>query len=125
MYGISNQSPFRIVVANDDPAYLQMMREVLSDYGYDVTTCLTIDEGYECVSSVMPDLVIVDLLFPGTKQGIDLVTMMRLKKETQNIPVILCSAATKALREMEDHLRSQNLETLYKPFHIEELLTVI
>jgi DNA-binding response OmpR family regulator len=125
MHGTSEQAPFRIVVANDDPYYLQMMREVLSDYGYDVRTCITIDEGYECVSTLLPDLVIVDLLFPGTKQGIDLVTMMRLKKETQNIPVIICSAATKALREMEDHLRAQNLTTLYKPFHIDELITAI
>jgi DNA-binding response OmpR family regulator len=125
MHGTSEQAAFRIVVANDDPYYLQMMREVLTDYGYDVRTCITVDEGYECVSTVLPDLVIVDLLFPGTKQGIDLVTMMRLKKETQNIPIIMCSAATKALREMEDHLRSQKLATLYKPFHIEELITAI
>lgn len=117
--------PLRIVVANDDIGYLEMMQEVLSEFGHDVSTCLTIDEAYQRIRDFGPQVVIVDLLFPGTKQGIDLITMMRLGRETEHIPVIICSAATKALREMEDHLQAKRLTTLYKPFNLDELVGAI
>jgi CheY-like chemotaxis protein len=121
----SKPQPLKILVADNDGIYLEMMRDVLLDYGYDVITCSSMDEGYERICALMPDVVIVDLLFPGIKQGIDLVTMMRLNRQTQHIPVIICSAATKVMREMEDHLRSSRLELLYKPFDLDDLHALI
>lgn len=115
----------KIAVADDDVAFLDLLRDVLEEYGHEVRTFMTIDEAYQAIVSYQPDVIIVDLLFPESKHGIDLISMLWLTEVTRHIPVIVCSAATAELREMQAYLHKKNIATLYKPFDLDELIDTV
>lgn len=115
----------RVAVVNDDAAYLQLLQDLLSDEGYEVAVFHTVEVAYQQIRDYRPHLLIVDLLFPESKQGVDLISMLWLNSETRNIPIIVASAATVQLRSMEDMLRSKGITVLYKPFDLQELLDAI
>lgn len=117
--------PLRVAVVNDDAAYLQLLQELLSDEGYEVAVFHTVEVAYQEIRGYQPHLLIVDLLFPESKQGVDLISMLWLNGETRNIPIIMASAATMQLKAMEDMLRSKGITVLYKPFDLEELLGAV
>jgi DNA-binding NtrC family response regulator len=77
------------------------------------------------VKATAPDLVISDHVFGEEKLGWQLVQRLKMDRETAEIPVIVCSAALKDLREMEGFLTEKNIGILYKPFDIDELLKLV
>jgi CheY-like chemotaxis protein len=56
----------RVLVVDDDPAQLAIMRHVLGDAGYDVETCRDPREFDECIAAFAPDLVLMDEQVGGT-----------------------------------------------------------
>lgn len=44
---------------------------------------------------------------------------------TSAIPVIVCTTAAQAVSEQEGHLAAQGVRVLYKPFDVDEMLTMI
>jgi DNA-binding response OmpR family regulator len=117
--------PLRVAVVNDDAAYLQLLQELLSDEGYEVAVFHTVEVAYQEIRNYQPHLLIVDLLFPESKQGVDLISMLWLHADTRAIPIIVASAATTQLKSMEDMLRAKGITVLYKPFDLEDLLLAI
>ncbi len=73
----------------------------------------------------MPDLVIVDQLFGEEKWGWQLIQKMRMNRDTAHIPIVVCSSALKALKELEGHLKQKKIDIVIKPFDIDELLAAV
>ena len=115
----------RIAVVNDDATYLALIRDILEDCDYEVTAFITVDDAYQAICAYNPNLIIVDLLFPDSKHGVDLISMLWLNRNTRHIPIIVCSAATSQLREMQSYLHSKNIATLFKPFDLDELINTV
>jgi DNA-binding NtrC family response regulator len=110
-----------IMVVNDDTQFLRLMNLVLSDAGYEVTTLFEAGPAFELISAAMPDLVIMDVRIATFEDGLDIIEMMRLSRQTIEIPVIVCSADHDRMRGMEEHLRTQNCWLLLKPFNLDDL----
>jgi CheY-like chemotaxis protein len=53
------------------------------------------------VKEVRPDLVVLDLIIGNEDHGWQLLQKMKMDRETATIPVIVCSAAIRLLRELE------------------------
>jgi two-component system, OmpR family, response regulator VicR len=122
----TSKLPLRITIVNDDAAYLEMMSEVLRDVGYETTTFAgDITTAYREICTSPPDLLIVDLLFPESKQGADLLTLLWLTPATQHIPIVVCSAATHQLRSLANYLTQRGIEILFKPFDLVDLYRVV
>lgn len=51
--------------------------------------------------------------------------LLRLDPETTDIPVIICSADTRAVRAKEDWLRERDVKILEKPFNLDDLLNMV
>ncbi len=51
--------------------------------------------------------------------------MLKMKRSTASIPVIVCTAALGMVREQEGYLVSQGVHVVFKPFDIDHLLTNI
>ena len=90
---------------------------------YDVITAGDGAEGLERVRSVLPDLVISDLMMP-CMDGIQLCREMQAFSLTRHIPVILLTAKTDISLKMKA-LEEGVTEYISKPFYAEELLTRI
>jgi CheY-like chemotaxis protein len=55
----------RILVVEDNPLNLKLVRDVLEYAGYEVVDATSGEEGLEVAARVRPDLVLMDLQLPG------------------------------------------------------------
>ncbi len=114
-----------IAVINDDTAFLQLMLDLLSDVGYDVTLHKEGAGAHEQVRHEHPDLIILDIRMERPDSGWLVLEMLRLDPSTSEIPVIVCSADSHQLRTKREMLRDQHCETLEKPFDLDALLEIV
>jgi two-component system cell cycle response regulator DivK len=84
-------TPRRILVVEDNPLNLKLVREVLSFAGYDVIEAQTGEEGLRAAEAAPPDLVLMDLQLPGI-DGTE--TLHRLRENTlgPDVPIVAVTA---------------------------------
>ena len=81
------QEGLRIAVADDDPAILEFVRDVLEGMGHVVTaSCATGQELIDACASNPPDLVVTDVKMPGI-DGIEAAAAINRRKATPAILV--------------------------------------
>jgi CheY-like chemotaxis protein len=116
----------RIVVINDDTAFLSLMHELLQEEeGYDVLICREWDHAYEFVKREQPDLLILDIRIGGEEHGWTILNLLTLDPETRPIPTIVCSAAIQSLHEHQPMLTKFGIRALPKPFDLDTLLETV
>ena len=115
----------RIMVINDDQDILDLYEALLSEEGYDVLTSKLAFEHPAAVELLHPDLVMLDLKFGTQLEGWKMMQKLRLYRPTSELPIIVCTAALREAREQEDHLRSEGIGIVYKPFAIDHLLLAV
>jgi two-component system cell cycle response regulator len=81
----------RILVIEDNPANLELMRYVLAAFGHVVTTAVDGEEGYDGVVRDRPDLVICDLQLPRI-DGFEVARRMKKHPALQGIPLVAVTA---------------------------------
>lgn len=113
-----------ILIINDTQEIIDLMRELLEDEGYRVTTSLeTLNP--DKIKTLAPDVILQDLLFEGKQEkGWKMLHLTRLDPELTNIPVVLCTAAVMTVRddEMAAQLARLRVRVVLKPFDLEQLL---
>lgn len=118
----------RVTVVNDNPDFLDLMREVLEGERYEATTIDGLREDVlDAVRGSRPELVILDVrLSSEGLLGWDLAQKIRRDREFEGLPVLLCSADLQALHDIEEELEGQRaVEVLPKPFGIDQLTDVV
>ena len=118
-------NPTRILVVNDTQEILDLFRDLLEDAGYEVALLSYAPRELAEVQRIKPDLIILDLIFGSEQLGMQLLDKLKLKRETSTIPVIICSAATNEMRDIEGYLAAHGVAVLPKPFDIDVLLETI
>jgi CheY-like chemotaxis protein len=116
-----------VLIINDTQEILSLMQELLEDEGYRVTSWLALLD-IEKVKALAPDVVVQDLLFEGMQEtGWKFLQLVRLDPELARIPLILCTAAVRTVKEpeMADQLDRLGVSVVLKPFLIEDLLSAI
>ncbi len=116
---------FRILAVNDDQAILDLYTTVLEEEGYTVSLALMEIENAKEVEQLHPDLIILDLKMGRHNAGLLLLEQLRMYRPTKDIPVIICSAAVREIREQADVLQQKGIPVLYKPFDLDELLETV
>jgi DNA-binding NtrC family response regulator len=118
--------PKHIVVINDTEEILELFKAILHDEaGHEVTLLSFHPQIMGNILELMPDLIISDHVFGEEKIGWQFIQKLKMVRETACIPVIVCSGAVKELKELEGFLTSKNVGILYKPFDVDELLTLV
>jgi two-component system, cell cycle response regulator DivK len=81
----------RILVVEDNPLNLKLVRDVLQIAGFDVVEARSGEEGLSAAQETPPDLVLMDLQLPGI-DGAE--TMRRLRQGLlgENVPVLAVTA---------------------------------
>jgi len=54
----------RVLVIDDNPDAVEIMRIALADNDYDVVACLSGDEGLKRVQAEQPDCIVLDVMMP-------------------------------------------------------------
>jgi two-component system KDP operon response regulator KdpE len=111
----------RILVVDDEPRLVHLVREVLTATGYEVLAVANGLHAIETVALEQPDLVILDLMLPG---GVDGYEVARRIREFSEVPIIMLTAK---VRE-NDLLRGFETgadDYITKPFSSKELLVRI
>jgi DNA-binding response OmpR family regulator len=114
----------RILVVDDDPELLQLVRVLLSRIGVEVITVENATQAAQMLRTPpLPDLLILDLMLPDVS-GVEFLGQMRAKAAFDGIPVLVLSALIDP-----DHIR-QALDAgadryLTKPYIANNLITVV
>jgi DNA-binding response OmpR family regulator len=80
-----------VLVIDDDPVILELLRVNFEIEGFDVLTAHDGDEGLELAQSNHPDVVISDIMMPR-RDGLQLLSDLKGDPRTEDLPVILLSA---------------------------------
>jgi CheY-like chemotaxis protein len=115
----------RILVLNNDSDFLDLMRQLLDEEGFDVETRKVWDKAYDVVKDTSPDLVILDVLLDLERRGFQLIDLLTLDPKTRDIPLIVASTATIQLHERREAFSTMGIPVISKPFDLDTLLELI
>lgn len=115
----------RIMVINDTKDILELFRVILESEGYEAILYSYAVQDIVEVERIMPDLLILDVIFGSEKLGWQMLDKLKMNRATASIPVIVCTAAINAVREMEGYLMSQGVSIVLKPFEIDVFLSAV
>lgn len=79
-----------IFVTNGDEAFLHVMRELLSDEGYDVATMKLMDDPFDEIVRTQPDLLVVDFPYQ-TEFAWQLLDRLNAHEVSRDIPMLATS----------------------------------
>ena len=109
----------KILVADDDPIFLQFTRSLLEDRGYEVVTAEDGEQALAVARREKPDLVVTDLVMPY-KNGLEIIREMRAESTLQHIPVIVISMKDREI-DIVQGLEEGADDYVVKPVHALEL----
>ena len=111
-----------ILVVNDTEEILDLFRDIVEGLGYRMTAWSFSPDDLAKVTEIEPDLVILDLMLGPTElQGWALLQKLRMSPPTEDLPVIVCTAATNWVREQEGWLAANAVKVVLKPFKVQHL----
>ena len=85
-------APMNILVVDDDPATLFLIKQVLVQRsGVSVTTALNGQEGVRIAEAEQPDVILLDVMMP-VMDGLTACSMLAGNSATQHIPIIMLTA---------------------------------
>ncbi|MBI2567066.1 MAG: response regulator [Candidatus Schekmanbacteria bacterium] len=113
----------KILVAEDDANIVELIREILQEDGYHVTTVGSGTEALAVVRTVDPDLVLLDFMLPG-KDGYEVLLELQQDEGLQRIPVIMITSQDGILYP-QISVAIGAVHHLQKPFRSGELLEVV
>lgn len=111
----------RVLAIDDEPGVLRLVARALRSEGLEIDTATTGDEGLRLALSGSYDVVILDLLMPGTDGVSVLRRLMRLKPGQA---VIILSCLSDTMSKVQCFELGAN-DYLPKPFVLDELLARI
>lgn len=81
----------RILVIEDNPLNLELVRALLQKLGYIVIDSGTAEEGIERAKAEQPHLILMDVNLPGM-DGLTATTILKSEPTTRHIPVVALTA---------------------------------
>ena len=82
-----------ILVVEDEPAIMELLRVNLVDAGYDVRTVADAEAAQREITRAIPSLVLLDWMLPG-KSGLAFARELRSDTRTRLLPIIMVTART-------------------------------
>jgi len=114
-----------ILLVDDDPDFVEAVRVIVENGGYEVEVAYDGKEGLEAVAARKPDLIVLDVMMP-VMNGHEACAKLKGDQETEDIPIILLTAVadrvTTSTYTHRDMLESEAEDYMPKPVEPKELL---
>ncbi len=111
-------SKARVLVVDDEPKLVRLLREVFTATGFEVVVSHSAENAIELAALEQPDLIVLDIMFPGPVDGLEICRRIRQFSE---VPVIMLTAKVRD----GDKLRGFDAgadDYVTKPFNAKELV---
>lgn len=108
----------RILIVDDEPRLVHLVREILLATGYQVLAASSGQRAIETVAIEGPDLVLLDLMLPG---GVDGYEVARRIREFSHVPIIMLTAKVREADLLHGFETGAD-DYITKPFSSKELL---
>jgi DNA-binding NarL/FixJ family response regulator len=118
---VGNQK--KLLLIDDDPNLILLVKDYLEFRGYEVITAENGREALEVLEGSAPDMIICDVMMPEM-DGYSLVSTIRSEPKTSWIPVLFLSAKGQS----QDRVKGLNIGAdvyMVKPFEPEELVAQV
>jgi signal transduction histidine kinase/CheY-like chemotaxis protein/CHASE3 domain sensor protein len=87
----AQQGEIRVLVVDDEPANVDLLRALLEPEGFKVLTAAGGRQGIDVAGTHHPDLILLDLMMPDVT-GFDVVEALRTDPITRSIPIMVLTA---------------------------------
>lgn len=114
-------NPIKLILAEDEPALGQIIKESLETRNFDVTLCEDGEKAIKQYHVINPELLVLDVMMPK-KDGFTLAKEIRAIDDA--IPIIFLTAKSQTQDVVEGFTIGGN-DYLKKPFSMEELIVRI
>jgi class 3 adenylate cyclase/CheY-like chemotaxis protein len=85
------RTPPRILIVDDEPINLDILRTRLSVHGYEILTATNGEEALAAATTQRPDLILLDIMMPKI-DGIDVCRQLKADSSLPFMPIILVTA---------------------------------
>ncbi len=110
----------KILVVDDEPDAIELIKFNLKAAGYDVLTAADGDEALKKARSLLPDLIVLDLMLPEV-DGLEVCKILRRDQRVSATPILMLTAkAAEIDRVLGLELGADDYVT--KPFSTRELI---
>ena len=82
----------RVLVVEDNPKNMTLLRDVLGHEGYFVLEAKTAEQGLELAREQQPGVILLDIQLPGGMDGLEAVKLLKHDERTSSIPVVAVTA---------------------------------
>ncbi len=120
-----NETPYHILLAEDEPGVRIVAEDLLSSFGYTVTAVANGSEALAALETVQPDLILSDIRMP-VMDGFQLLEEIRSEPTWQHIPFVVVSARAESsdlrtgmLLGADDYLTKP-----YQPIELEKAIAM-
>jgi two-component system, sensor histidine kinase and response regulator len=113
------KSPDRLLIVDDVPDNLFLVRTILEEEGYEIVTSSNGQEALKIIETEPPDLVLLDVMMP-VMDGYEVTRRMRAMEDLPFIPILLITAYDRANAVKGLDLGAD--EFIRKPIEADELL---
>src|ERR1035437_3838101 len=111
-------TPFKILIIEDDPTLLRVLKDNFASRGHRVQTAPDGEQGLDAALNSAPDLIILDIMLPKIN-GFEICRAVRAEK--LDMPILMLTAKG----QEEDIVRGLELgadDYITKPFRMRELV---
>ncbi len=84
--------PATILVVDDDPDFVEIMRTILESHGYNVITASNGQQALARVKAEHPDLMVLDIMMSTVLDGLNVSEQLSRDPEAKFMPVIMASS---------------------------------
>jgi two-component system, OmpR family, phosphate regulon response regulator PhoB len=113
----------RILIVEDDPALIELLKYNLEAEGFETAIVEDGDNAMAAIEDEQPDLIILDWMLPNTS-GIEICRQIRQHSSIKNLPVIMLTARSEETDRVRG-LKTGADDYVVKPFSPKELLARI
>jgi len=114
----------RILVVDDEPQIVSMLKLRLEANGYEVISASDGEEGLEKAKSLKPDLIILDIIMPKMA-GNEVAVALKEDDHLSRIPIIFLTCLTEGMIDKQGSEKIGGNLFLAKPFEADELLLMV
>jgi|GEM_PF-3335801 len=116
---INNEAVESILIADDNPENLKLLRDILKQCNYKVRVAVNGEQAYNSINASAPDLALLDIHMPEL-DGYELCEKLKKNIDHADIPVIFISALSESFHKLKG-FELGAVDYIVKPFDPEEV----
>jgi DNA-binding NtrC family response regulator len=109
-----------ILIADDTPANLRMLSDLLEPLGYNILAASSGEIALKLAARAAPDLILLDIVMPR-RDGLEICRALKSAPATRDIPVLFITARTE-VESLLEAFHAGGVDYMVKPFQNEEVI---